>query len=174
MRRVSRALWLPALGAMLAAGSVTSARAAERMVVQGNVTYISGGVGVHEQEQLDGRAGEFNLKLVFTLVEGNYLADIGVLVSDAKGRRIVEHQAGGPYFMAKLPAGQYSVTATYDGRALTRKVSLGARGLRTEYFRWPSNPETDFPLPRERSEEPRPAARPGAGNPRKRDAGKNR
>lgn len=163
MRRISRAMWLFALGTMLAAGSVVPVRAAEQLIAQGKVTYISGGVGVHEQEQLNGRAGEFNLKLVFTLVEGNYLADIGVLVSDAKGGRIVEHQADGPFFMAKLPAGQYRVTATYDGRALTRKVSLGAKGLRTEYFRWPSNPETDFPLPRERLEEPRPAARPGRG-----------
>ena len=39
------------------------------------------------------------------------------------------------------------VRAAYAGNAQTRKITVGDR-LRTEYLRWPSNPETDFPGPK--------------------------
>lgn len=112
------------------------------------VEYLSGGVGIDAQDRINERAKEFNLKLVFTLTEGNYVADVGVAVRDSKGRTVVEDTAEGPFFLAKLPAGQYTVAATYEGRTVTRKLQVG-KGLRTEYLRWPSNPETDSPLPRE-------------------------
>ncbi|RSL37836.1 hypothetical protein CEP53_015448, partial [Fusarium sp. AF-6] len=100
-------------------------------------------------ERLKAREREFNLKLVFTLVEGNYVADVGVTIKNAAGKTMVEHVADGPFFMAKLPAGAYSVTTVYEGKTQTRKVSIRDGRLHTEYIRWPSNPATDFPLPRE-------------------------
>lgn len=145
MRCNPRMVWASALCAALATGFNVAARAADQPV---SLSYISGGVGVDSQERLNARAGEFNLKLVFTLVEGNYLADVNVVLTDAKGGKIVEHLADGPFFLVKLPAGQYSVAATYEGKTVTRKLQVGARGLRTEYFRWPSNPETDLPVSR--------------------------
>ena len=56
---------------------------------------------------------------------------------------MLEDVSGGPFFLAKLPAGQYSVVATYDGKAVTRKISVGG-GLHTEQFRWAANPQVDF------------------------------
>ena len=114
------------------------------------VEYLSGGVGINAQDEINARAKDFNLKLVFTLNEGNYVADVGVALKDSKGRTVVEDTADGPFFLAKLPAGQYTVAATYEGRTVTRKVQVG-KGLRTEYLRWPSNPGTDNPLPREQA-----------------------
>lgn len=126
-----------------------NAPAQEKVMMQHNVSFISGGVGVDSQERLQAREKDFNLKLVFTLVEGNYLADIGVTVKDAAGKTLVEHMADGPFFMAKLPAGTYSVTAGNNSQTQTRKVPVRAERLRTEYFRWKSNPDTDFVLPQE-------------------------
>lgn len=117
----------------------------------GGILYVSGGIGETEQQQLRAHEADYNLKLIFTLTEGNYLADVNVVVSDAKGGKLVEHQAGGPFFMAKLPAGRYTVAATYEGKTVKRNVQVGGKGLRTEYLRWPSNPETDNPLPREQA-----------------------
>ena len=51
----------------------------------------------------------------------------------------------GPIFMARLPAGAYSVDVSYEGRPQARKVKVGER-LRTEYFRWPSDPAADLPV----------------------------
>jgi hypothetical protein len=122
---------------------------AQQVMSSGAVRFVSGGVGEDSEEHLKAQEKEFNLKLVFTLVEGNYAADVGVKIADAAGKTVIEHVADGPFFMAKLPAGAYTVTASYSGKAQTRKVKVGDR-LRTEYLRWPSNPQTDFMLPPEK------------------------
>src|SRR5688572_28041826 len=114
------------------------------------IEYVSGGVGIDAQDRINVRARDFNLKLVFTFNDGTYIAYVGVAVQDAKGRTVVQDTAEGPFFLAKLPAGQYTVAATYEGRTVTRKLQVG-KGLRTEYLRWPSNPGTDNPLPREQA-----------------------
>jgi hypothetical protein len=161
MRCYSRFLQVWTVGAILSMGIAVAGQAAE--VAKDGVNYTSGGIGIDSQERLNARAREFNLKLIFTLNEGNYIADVGVILSDAKGRKVVEHTADGPFFMARLPAGQYNVAATYEGKTVTRKISVGGGGLRTEYFRWPSNPATDVPLSREQAQETRPAPRPERG-----------
>jgi hypothetical protein len=109
----------------------------------GTIPHVSGGIGEGEQQQLLARQRDYNLKLVFTLNEGNYIADVNVAVKDKSGKTVLEDVAGGPFFLAKLPAGQYSVAATYDGKTVTRKVSVGS-GLQTEQFRWAANPQSDF------------------------------
>jgi len=115
---------------------------------QAPVPFLSGGIGVAEQEALRTRESEFNLKLVFTLVEGNYIADVRVNVRDARGGVVLDRLAGGPFFLARLPAGTYTIDATYRDKTVSRTVTVGER-LRTEYLRWPSDPATDFPLPAE-------------------------
>ncbi|MDP1717732.1 MAG: hypothetical protein Q8L40_06615, partial [Burkholderiales bacterium] len=120
----------------------------EKVFVKNGVSYVSGGVGVDSEERLKAREKEFNLKLVFTLVEGNYLADIAVAIKDGGGKTVIEHVADGPFFMAKLPAGTYAVSAVYEGKTQTRKVAVRDGRLRTEYLRWPSNPKQDLPVSR--------------------------
>ena len=110
----------------------------------GGINYVSGGVGVDSEEQMLAQQKNFNLKLMFTWLEGNYLADVNVAIADAKGNKVIEDVADGPFFMAKLPDGQYTVTATYEGTTQTRKVSVSAGHLNTVHLRWARNPATDF------------------------------
>jgi hypothetical protein len=159
------------IAAVLLGGLGLQTLAAERGTGRSAVPYVSGGVGEDALARLKAREKEFNLKLVFTLTEGNYLADVGVSIADASGKALVEHVTDGPVFMARLPAGTYVVAARYSGSAQTRKVSLSAGRLHTEYLRWPSDPRTDFPTrPERRSETPAPpvaqAAAPPAPAPR--------
>jgi hypothetical protein len=133
----------------LAAFAATAqAQSAEKALTQNGVTFIAGGIGIDSQARLKARESEFNLKLVFTLTEGSYLSDVSVALKDASGRTLVEHVADGPFFMARLPAGTYAVTATYEGKSQTRKVNISSK-LRTEYLRWAGNPQADYVLPRE-------------------------
>jgi len=62
-----------------------AAPAADRTGMQHHASFVSGGVGASSQEDLKAREREFNLKLVFTLVEGNYVADVNVAIRDAGG-----------------------------------------------------------------------------------------
>lgn len=143
--------WLGLTVVMCALLGAAHAPAAGTAAAPSNVSFVSGGVGIDSEEQLKAREREFNLKLVFTLVEGNYLADVGVRVTDAAGKMVIEHVADGPFFLAKLPAGTYTVTAAYNGKTQTRKVKVGER-LHTEYLRWPSDPARDATLPPEARE----------------------
>ena len=111
------------------------------------VAYVSGGVGVDSQERLNSMRSSYNTKLVFTLNEGNFLANIPVKITDARGRVVVDDVSEGPIFMAKLPAGSYTVMATYDGKTQTRRIQAGS-GLRTELMRFAANPATDNPTHR--------------------------
>ncbi len=124
------------------------AAAVTQVVTERGVTYVSGGVGDDDQEKLLAEQKNFNLKLLFTLNEGNYVADVNVVVSDAKGNMVIEHLAQGPFFMAKLPPTQYTVSATYEGKTITRRVRISSDRLHTEHLRWPSNPATDFVISR--------------------------
>ena len=135
---------LMVLVALLFALWTTSVRAAADSSA---LAYVTGGIGADEMARLKARENEFNLKLVFTLVEGNYLSDVVVAVRDVTGKPLLSVNAQGPIFLVKLPRGSYVVEATYAGKAQIRKISVGER-LRTEYLRWPSNPETDFPGPK--------------------------
>ena len=137
MRRMKYVGLAATMLAML--GTAHAASAAENVVTQKNVSFVSGGVALDSRERLQAQEKEFNLKLVFTLVEGNYLADISVRIADTAGKTLIEHVADGPFFMARLPVGTYSVAVAYEGNAQNRMVKVGG-GLRTEHFRWRSNP----------------------------------
>lgn len=130
-----------------AAGTAWSADA-ERASGRGEVAYFSGGVGDEDEARLLARQNEFNLKVLFTLHEGNYLAGVNVGIADRSGRQVVQTVADGPYFMANLPAGQYTISATHEGKTVTRKVQVSNKGLRSEHLRFPSS-VADFPGPRD-------------------------
>jgi len=134
---------------ILAMVVATCAAAQEQVATQNGVSFISGGIGAGSQEHLKTLEKDFNLKLVFTLSEGNYVADANVVLKNGAGKTLIDHASDGPFFMAKLPAGKYSVTATHSGRTQTRSFTIGSKGMHTEYLRWPSNPKTDFTLPHE-------------------------
>ena len=122
----------------LLAGTAGVAWSADQKTAGREVVYLSGGVGEDEEARVLARQNEFNLKLLFTLNEGNYLSGVNVAIADSGGRNVVQTVADGPYFMASLPAGQYMVSATRDGKTIKRKVQVGNRGLRTEQMRWPA------------------------------------
>ena len=138
-------LWM--VVAALGASMWIPAHAAPGQVISRNgVTLVSGGIGLDSQQRLKTLEPQFNLKLVFTLVEGNYVSDVTVTVSNAAGELLVEHLADGPFLLMKLPAGRYGVAAVYGGTRKQLQVTVREGRLRTEYVRWPSNPATDFPL----------------------------
>ena len=123
-------------------------QAAERVLLTGNVLVTSGGIGEASLAQMKSAEANYNLKLVFTLVEGNYIAGVDVSIADVAGRTVLRHVAEGPILLARLPPGRYALRATYEGALRERSINIGER-LRTEYLRWPADAAVDFPLPPE-------------------------
>jgi hypothetical protein len=122
-----------AVGAVFAAESPDT----ETVVMVGNVSYVSGGVGEESRERLKAFASAFNLKLLLARKSGEYLGDVGVVITDATGAKILTATAEGPIFMANLPAGSYEVAATTEGLTQKQRVAVVKGKLGTLHFRWP-------------------------------------
>lgn len=118
----------------LSSGNAHSADAT--IQTSGGVSYVSGGVGDDSIAKLNTLAGQFNLKLVFAMQSGNYVSDVKVVIADAKGKTLLDATSAGPWFLAKLPAGSYQLTATFAGKDVKRSVTIGTAKLQTVDFRW--------------------------------------
>ena len=104
----------------------------------GGVSYVSGGVGADSMDQLNALAGNFNVKLVFALQSGNYVSDVKVAIADARGKTLVDTTTEGPWFLARLPVGNYQIVATFAGNTIKRQIAVGTAKLQTIDLRWAS------------------------------------
>lgn len=97
-------------------------------------SYVSGGIGEDETDQLSAMSKDFSVKLVFASSNrGEWLADVQVRIEG--GGKVFSTTSQGPWLLLKLPAGRYSIEATYNGS--TKRGSFESGGsLRTEYMRW--------------------------------------
>ena len=102
---------------------------------------VSGGVSLNARDNLRTQERDANVKMVFALNTGNYVSDVQVKVVDSKGKVVIDDMSNGPWVLAKLPAGTYTATATYNGKPVTQKISVGKTGLKTAQFRWPASVE---------------------------------
>jgi len=102
----------------------------------GNVSYISGGVGDEERNEIRQREADFNLKLLFSERDGSYLTGVDVLLLNAKGETVLEAKSAGPFLLARVPAGRYTVKVSAKGQTQQGKLSLGAKGKQQTVFRW--------------------------------------
>lgn len=125
---------LIACGAAAAAGITQSAQ--NQIMTSGQVAFASGGVGEDSLQRMKALSKDFNLKVIFALKAGNYLADVAVVISDARGAKVLETVSEGPWFLAKLPPGKYQFTAAYESESFTRTMTIPATGQRELIFRW--------------------------------------
>jgi hypothetical protein len=109
----------------------TEARAAD-------VPYVSGGIGFEGREEMQAAEKDHNLKVVAAEKNGDYLAEVNVVIESAKKERMLDATMDGPILLAKLPPGTYTVKATFEGQTQSRTVTVGGQGLRTLDFRWTS------------------------------------
>lgn len=131
------------VGCFILAGGVASASAngyippfgGQQKTLQNGVAYLSGGVGTSERAQMTRMDQSYNLRLVFDVGSGAYLSNVAVKIQDMHGKTLVDTVSSGPWFCAKLPAGQYRVTTYFDGQQELRNVDLG-RNPRTIIEVW--------------------------------------
>ncbi|KRC86155.1 hypothetical protein D3C87_707040 [compost metagenome] len=129
-----------ALGSMAIAGILSTAQAGMPPVQhQGPVEYVSGGIGIDESEAMKAAASHYPLALTFAAQrdgKADYVADVAVVIRDAQGKSVLQVTAEGPYMLVKLPAGSYKVSATYNGKAQEREVSVQGAGTVRAMFEW--------------------------------------
>lgn len=106
----------------------------QKMKSYGN-EYITGGVGFDEREAMEAMAEEYNMKAVFALASGNFIADIAVTITKPTGEKVLETVSTGPWLYVKLPPGAYSVKALYKGTEKIRTINVG-QTLKVFLFHW--------------------------------------
>jgi hypothetical protein len=102
----------------------------------GGTPYVTGGVGEDERAQVEAAAKGYNMKLVFAEADGAFVADVQVTIKSDDGQTVLSAVSKGPLFFAKLPAGTYTVEATYRGETKEGSASIDKTGQRVLDFRW--------------------------------------
>ena len=142
MKRMSSAL-----ASMLAVLSIAAtvpamaepATALPREQMQGTVAYVTGGIGLDESSAIIQAAPGFPLELEFvrnTMGRNEYLSDVTVTIKDHTGRTVLETVSGGPFLLARLPTGQFMVSAERSGEAKQHVVNIRPEGHERVMFEW--------------------------------------
>jgi len=99
------------------------------------IRYVSGGIGANERDELNALSHQFNLRLLFAMQAGNYLADVQVNIMDARGETVFSAKSEGPWFFVQLPPGVYTVDVDAMGRTQGQTVRIGGgRQSRLNFF----------------------------------------
>jgi len=113
-------LAIPLAFVLIGISPARSQEATESGIVKGKTpqgySYMSGGVGVEERDQMKQQANRYDLELSFADHSGEYLSDVRVAIDDGRGKEIINTTTAGPWFYIQLPAGKYDVKATFDNR----------------------------------------------------------
>jgi len=106
----------------------------------GPITYITGGVGLVQSQAFEKAARNYPLELEFVVKakpRDQFNADVNVNILDAHGKSMLKTVSNGPFLLAKLPAGRYSVQATDEsGRTIVRHVGVTGAGHQRLVFEW--------------------------------------
>jgi hypothetical protein len=108
---------------------------------QGEVSYLSGGIGLSESDAIKQVAKTYPLELEFVLKakpKAEYVANVKVRIKDAHDKTMLKATAGGPFLLAKMPAGKYQVSADRDGKLIHREIEIAANGHQRVVFEWQS------------------------------------
>ncbi len=126
-----------ALGAGSASAQTTDDSALPAAAQQGDVQFLSGGVGQDESKAIKKAAAHWPLSLEFIGGDKNFVSDVAVTISDAKGTHLLETSAQGPYMLVRIKPGHYTVRASYAGHDVSRAVDVGAQGHARARFVFP-------------------------------------
>ncbi|HWE75089.1 MAG TPA: hypothetical protein VG328_18150 [Stellaceae bacterium] len=101
---------------------------------QGNIIFVSGGAGDEDRDALRQVENQYNLRLMFAARNGDFLANVAVTLSDARGNALLDTIAEGPIFYARVPPGRYRLTVSNQGQAQSRDISIGNGAIRQDFY----------------------------------------
>jgi hypothetical protein len=107
---------------------------------ENGITYLCGGIGSTEAEQMKREAANYNLMLTFAENSGAYVANVQVEIADARGKPILETVCDAPIMLVNLPtARSYRIRAEVAGHPVNKTVRVrsGRKGTAVG-ITWPS------------------------------------
>lgn len=135
-----RLAWAAAALALAAAGASYAQGTLPAPQTSGGIEYVTGGFGDEMAEAFKKAESSYPLALTFAEDAGGgsrpYVADVHVVVKDEAGKVVLDVPSVGPYFLARLQPGSYSVDATYMGKTQTQNVAIGQGGSARQVMTW--------------------------------------
>jgi hypothetical protein len=96
---------------------------------QGDVSYVSGGVGDDSERAMKAIAKDFNLHITLATPTGEYLAGTKLQIAAGSGKTVLDATSGGPLFYAELPPGKYTIRAMGpQGQTKSETVDVTSAG----------------------------------------------
>lgn len=107
-------------------------------------TYINGGIGREDADDMRAKAGKYNLRLYLSEGKlGHSITDVPVTITDKKGNVILDFANSGPMLFLQVARGTYKIRAQYNDITLTKNITvINQRGINV-YLNW-KNTEVDM------------------------------
>ena len=101
------------------------------------LTYINGGIGQEEADDMRLHAGEYNLRLYFSEAKlGRSISDVAVTIADKKGNVKLEVADAGPMLFVHMDNGIYKITSQHNGVIFTKTVKVVNRKGINVHVNW--------------------------------------
>jgi hypothetical protein len=135
------------LAGIFSAAFSTSSLAQEEMAPlpqvqsQGQTEFITGGVGKDESDAIAQAAGAWPLMLELSqsaAPRAEFISDVQIIIKDKSGNTVLDMTSAGPYVLVRLPAGKYSLDATYESKVLHRDISIQKGRSKRLSLMWPT------------------------------------
>jgi len=93
---------------------------------EGDVRFITGGVGETEIAEIKAIASGYSLQVLTADRAGQFIS--GVHVTIQRGNKsILDIDLDGPFLLVKLAPGSYRLRATFQGRSVERSVAIAGK-----------------------------------------------
>ena len=109
---------------------------------QGQTRFISGGIGKDESNAILQARGSWPLMLQLAQTvdsRAHYISDAQITIKNELRNTVLDTATEGPYLLVNLPAGEYSLEATYNGITLHRKLNLQNGSNNKITLIWPAD-----------------------------------
>lgn len=114
---------------------------------QGDVTYVSGGIGDDETEALAVAKKDYNLHLTSTDSTGHYLGGSRTVIRNGANAVLIDVVSHGPLFYAHLPSGRYSVESFNGDQSKKKSVNISSGKAARVNFTWPASTVDAYTAP---------------------------
>jgi hypothetical protein len=139
--RIDPELGSALVAAALIAGGAAPVAAADNALPEpqmaGAVQYVTGGVGQRESRAFLEHRREYPLAVeVYAREAGReiYTAGASIEVKTPSGDTVLHAEADGPFLLADVPPGRYTVEATLDGKSQRKSVTVEEDRTRRTVF----------------------------------------
>ena len=145
MPRLFRAKTIALLSALATASAFAAANGLPPESVQGNVRYMTGGIGFDEAEAMRQAAPHYPLTIELaakpippdSYPRDVYLSNVRVAIWDGQGQTLISTTTNGPLLLASLPPGRYTINAEVRGISQQRNVAVGNGSPQRVLFEFP-------------------------------------